>query len=232
MKTNMKNATQTEQINPQDEIEALLPWYANGTLDAADAARVEAALAKDNELARHLTLVRDEMGEAILDNQNSGSPSSHVLDKLMRKIDAEPSRSKPLVSGVLDLGGYIASWFQPKTLAWATVAGAAIIALQAGFLGDMASRQGAGFQTASSPDAPGAMSGSFLLVGFAPEATSIQISDILARAKATIVDGPKPGGIYKLRIGQANMDKAELEKIVVLLRSEVKIIRFVGVSPQ
>ena len=37
-----------------DDIEALLPWYAAGTLDAREAGQVEAALAISVELARHL----------------------------------------------------------------------------------------------------------------------------------------------------------------------------------
>jgi anti-sigma-K factor RskA len=40
------------------EIEALLPWYAAGTLSRRDANRVEQALAGDRELARQYDLVR------------------------------------------------------------------------------------------------------------------------------------------------------------------------------
>ena len=35
-----------------EELSLLLPWYANGTLDAEDSVRVEQALAEDDALAR------------------------------------------------------------------------------------------------------------------------------------------------------------------------------------
>jgi anti-sigma-K factor RskA len=47
------------------EIEALLPWYAAGTLSRRDANRVEQALAGDRELARQYDLVREERAETI-----------------------------------------------------------------------------------------------------------------------------------------------------------------------
>ena len=43
----------------QEDIELLLPWHAAGTLSRRDAARVEQALANDNELASRYELVRD-----------------------------------------------------------------------------------------------------------------------------------------------------------------------------
>jgi anti-sigma-K factor RskA len=45
------------------EIEALLPWYAAGTLSRHDADRVEQALAGDPELARRYDLVRQELAD-------------------------------------------------------------------------------------------------------------------------------------------------------------------------
>ena len=58
----------TNQRLSADDIEALLPWYAAGTLDAREADQVEAAVAADTALARRLDLVREEMPEA------TGSP--------------------------------------------------------------------------------------------------------------------------------------------------------------
>ena len=53
----------------QEDIELLLPWHAAGTLSRRDAARVEQALANDNELASRYELVREELGEAIRVNE-------------------------------------------------------------------------------------------------------------------------------------------------------------------
>ena len=81
---------------PQD-VEMLLPWHAAGTLSRRDAARVEQALANDNELAARYDLVREELGEAIRLNENLGAPSARAMEALFAKIDAEPVR-KPKVS--------------------------------------------------------------------------------------------------------------------------------------
>ena len=71
----------TNQKMSAEDIEALLPWYAAGTLEPREADEVEAALAADTELARRLELVREEMTEAILLNEALGVPSARVMEK-------------------------------------------------------------------------------------------------------------------------------------------------------
>ena len=65
--------TNAKAIQRQD-IEALLPWHAAGTLIRRDAERVEQALANDNELARQHEMVREELGETIRLNETLGAP--------------------------------------------------------------------------------------------------------------------------------------------------------------
>ncbi len=66
MNTNKKEANEL----PED-VELLLPWHAAGTLSRRDAARVEQALANDNELAARYEMVREELGETIRLNENA-----------------------------------------------------------------------------------------------------------------------------------------------------------------
>src|SRR5215813_139071 len=73
----------------RQEIEALLPWHAVGTLSRRDAIRVEQALAGDHELARHYDLVREELNETIHLNEMLGAPSARAMEKLFASIDAE-----------------------------------------------------------------------------------------------------------------------------------------------
>ena len=75
------------------EIEALLPWYAAGTLSRHDADRVEQALAGDPELARRYDLVRQELAETIHLNETLGVPSARAMEKLFAAIDAEEASS-------------------------------------------------------------------------------------------------------------------------------------------
>ena len=75
------------------EIEALLPWYAAGTLRRRDAYRVEQALAGDSEIARLYDLVREELAATILLNEALGAPSACAAEKLFAAIDAEETRA-------------------------------------------------------------------------------------------------------------------------------------------
>src|SRR6476619_4727742 len=86
------NTNKNEAEKLPEDVELLLPWHAAGTLSRRDAARVEQALANDNELAARYELVREELGEAIRLNENIGAPSARAMEALFRKIDAEPRR--------------------------------------------------------------------------------------------------------------------------------------------
>jgi hypothetical protein len=74
------------------EIEALLPWYATGTLSNPDAERVKQALAEDSILAQRYELVLEEIAAAIHLNDKLGSPSERAMEKLFAAIDAEEAR--------------------------------------------------------------------------------------------------------------------------------------------
>jgi anti-sigma-K factor RskA len=71
------------------EIEALLPWYAAGTLSRREADLVEQALASDNELARRYDVVRQELADTIHLNEMLGAPSPRAMEKLFAAIDTE-----------------------------------------------------------------------------------------------------------------------------------------------
>jgi anti-sigma-K factor RskA len=71
------------------EIEALLPWYAAGTLSRREADLVERVLAGDSELARRYDVVRQELAETIQLNETLGAPSARAMEKLFAAIGAE-----------------------------------------------------------------------------------------------------------------------------------------------
>jgi anti-sigma-K factor RskA len=78
-----------DEESERHEIEALLPWYAAGTLSRREADLVERALAGDSELARRYELVRQELTETIHLNQTLGAPSGRATEKLFAAIDAD-----------------------------------------------------------------------------------------------------------------------------------------------
>ena len=87
------NTNKNEAEKLPEDVELLLPWHAAGTLSRRDAARVEQALANDNELAARYEMVREELGEAIRLNETLGAPSARAMQQLFAKIDAEPVRT-------------------------------------------------------------------------------------------------------------------------------------------
>jgi hypothetical protein len=77
-----------------DDLEALLPWHAAGTLSHRDAARVERALADDQELARQFQLAREELNVTNLLNERLGAPPARAMAKLFAAINAETTRKR------------------------------------------------------------------------------------------------------------------------------------------
>ena len=221
------NATDTEKPE-RGEIEELLPWHAAGTLSRRDAQRVEEALARDPELARRFALVREELSETIHLNESLGVPSAHAMEKLFAKIDAEPARRAGGAGRKLGAGisGFLAG-LSPRTLAWSASAAVLAILLQAGLIADFALKPNApsGFETASAPStAPGA--GAFTLIRFAPQASFDDIDKFLQANKLSIVAGPVPGGLYKVRVADKALPKAELDDIVRKLQQD-RLVSFI-----
>ena len=127
-----------------------MPWHAAGTLSARETQSVEAALARDPELARRYELVREELAQTIHLNETLGAPSARAMTELFAKIDAEPARH---AAPSLNLGARIRDFFDslsPRTLAWSAGAAALAIVLQAAVIGGIVLKeQSAGYQTAS-----------------------------------------------------------------------------------
>src|SRR6185312_15581537 len=123
-------------INREPEpqaLEALLPWYAAGTLSRRDANRVEQALAGDRELARQYDLVREELVETIHLNETLGAPSARAMERLFAAIDAEETRA-PRHRRWFDFGSRISEFLwslSPRTLARSAMAAALAILVQA-----------------------------------------------------------------------------------------------------
>src|SRR5262249_58307748 len=104
----------------RQEIEALLPWHAAGTLNRRDRERVERALASDSELARRFDLVREEQHETIHLNESLGAPSSRAMEKLFAAIEAEGGKAPARRS--FDLVGRVSEFLSslaPRTVAYA-----------------------------------------------------------------------------------------------------------------
>jgi len=218
--------TLNQEAPERQEIEALLPWHAAGTLSRADAERVERALSSDRELAHRFDLVREELQETVHLNELLGHPSARAADKLFAAIESEGARAPARRS--FDLAGRVSAFiasFSPRTLAYAAGAAALVLLVQSAVVTSILLKdQGGGdFGLASyqSGEAPR------IVVRFSPQATSNDITKFLNAHKAEMVAGPKDGS-YTLRLSMTGIPKAEVLSIVRQMQNESKIVDFVA----
>jgi len=194
------------------EIEALLPWYAAGTLRRRDRQRVADALRKDPALARQIDLVREELAETIHLNETLGAPSVRAADRLMAAIDAETLAARRRGSSRAWVTGLFAS-LSPRTLAVAASFAVLAIALQASMLVGVLTKP-------ESPLMSTERHGTFAMVRFARQASAAEITNFLQNYRATLVDGPTPGGLYRVRVAMTSLAKEELARLIQRMRQE------------
>ena len=216
------------------EIELLLPWHAAGTLNARDSRRVEEALARDPELARQYAVIREEYAGTIDLNESLGAPSVRAMQKLFAAIDVEPAR-KPGAS--LNMAARLAGFFSslsPRTVAWSAGLGAIVLVLQAGIIASvLINNRPASFETASlSTNEPitrelAAAPSPRALVRFAPDARVSDITALLDKYQASIVDGKS--GMFRLQFANAST-KDEFANLLSRLQNE-KIVSLAVATP-
>jgi anti-sigma factor RsiW len=218
------------------EIEMLLPFHAAGTLNARESRRVEEALARDLELARQYAVVREEYAGTIHLNESLGAPSARAMHKLFAAIDAEPRRKSSALPNFSARATAFFASLSPRTLAWSGIVGAVLLLLQAGVIGAvLVKNQPSSYQTASlSDNAPitrslGAGAAPSALVRFAPDARAAEITALLDKYQASVVDGPK-GGLFQLQFGKKAMTKDEVASVLTKLQSE-KIVSLAVATP-
>jgi hypothetical protein len=226
--------TMIKNTAEREELEALLPWHAAGTLGRRDAQKVEQALADDAELARSYATVQQDLVETIGLNESLGAPSARAMAKLMADIEAD-TVTAPRAAKSFNLGSWLSdkvSSFSPRTLAWSATAAALAIVLQGGLLAGMFVNEQQGgtlFRPASVTKEQVFPQGSYAMISFAPTATAADITKLLETYKLALVDGPN-GGVYKVRFALTGVPKDDIAKALRRLQDE-NTVRFVGPTP-
>jgi len=182
-------------MSRRDEMEALLPFYLNGTLDGEDLAAMEAWLANDPAGAFALEEAEAELFGATAANE-ALRPPADALGRFSKMLESEagPARARGSVSILAGLWQRIAGL--PSGLAWATAAAAiALVLVQAA--GDFGN-SGGDYEIAG--DENDLKSMPFALVVFRPDATMADISAFLGANDALIAGGPTAGGVFRIAI--------------------------------
>jgi hypothetical protein len=181
-------------------------------LSGAGEARKEAlGLARD--ITRHgfqepsqtwTVIVTDENGDEVLTVPLSGSqvrkkPGAFDLGHRLAKLEASVGRG---------------------TVVWLIGAAVLAIAVQTAITSVHVAEQSGGYQTASaSPE------GALVAVRFAAQASMADVNKFLDDYQASLAGGPRPGNMYRLRIGDTALAQAELSAILGRMSQE-KVVEF------
>lgn len=183
-------------LEPQD-VEELLPWYVTGRVSRDEARGVEAALQTMPDLAEKLAAVQRERDAVARGSEAVEPPPPDNLQRLLQQVEttrqARVPKAEPATAGADWLGAVFG-----RRVVWQVAFAAACVAIVV--LGVRL------YDPAGSPDfgsaagINGVEAGADLVVTFQPTATAADISALLATLDAVIVDGPKPGNAYIVRL--------------------------------
>lgn len=184
-----------------EEAHEILPWYLTGRASRAETEAIDELLKDSAELRSQMDIAREQRRAIVEGTNEIGGPSDASLQNLLRQI--ETTRQRRLV--VAEEPG----WFQRifgvrrSVLKFALATACLVITAQAALIyrPSLETRTTATYATASVTELPVAETvGQELLVAFRPEVTAAQFTQILSELDATVVDGPKPGMTFVLRL--------------------------------
>jgi hypothetical protein len=178
-----------------EEIQKLLPWYVTGRLDRADRNKVESYLRRHPDVAGQLSLIREEREGAIHANESLGYPPSDMIERFMSSLP----NAHPEAQGSLARFWTLFTAPTARDVRWAAAVAGFIIIAQAAVIAGFIFFPGGNqdYREASGPAHTGSFSA---LVAFSDDATAASIAGLLREFDASIVEGPKPGGVYKIRL--------------------------------
>ncbi|TPM40209.1 anti-sigma factor [Mesorhizobium sp. B2-3-4] len=184
-----------EKMSRRDEMETLLPFYLNGSLEGSDLEAVEEWLASDPAALAALGEAEAEFSGTSAANE-AIRPPADALSRFAKALDAEagPARAPASASWLAQAWGRFMA--VPVGVAWATAAVLlALIAVQS--LVQPGSK-GGNFEIAGAEDDLAKMP--FALVKFKADAKMADIAVFLDANKLKIVGGPTADGVFKLAI--------------------------------
>ena len=194
--------------NRRDRLEALLPFFLNGTLSGAELHEVEEWLASDPDAMASLADAEAEYSATMETNEAIRPPA----DALARFSEALESEAGPQRQPALSLRERLARFLPSMPVQAAWVAAGLAIAILVGQtvwlnLSERTDFSVAGTETADAP---------FAFVTFKEDAAIADVSAALGALKLKIDAGPLPGGLYRVVVPAEN--GAQYDDIVARLQ--------------
>jgi hypothetical protein len=183
--------------NPRcpDAILAAIPWYPDG-LSHDECGAVEAHAADCRACRAELAFLRGDE-EPVIEVPDSEAVYARVIERISRPADAEPAATPP------PSGGSRLRRFSALARGPVSMAAGLMVALVSGMLTTgviWTVRVVPTYDTASVSTREISPEGPHLQVVFEDDATVAQMNERLRAAQATVVSGPTPRGVYRVRL--------------------------------
>jgi len=227
MSEDTKHESAKLETDKRDEVEMMLPFYVTGQLDHAEANEIDEYLKHHPDVARQLEFIRAERESTAASNAIYASRPARSFDRVAAMIGKTPAQPTRAAGWGLDWIKRLFAMPSSPTLGFVGAAAAIVILLQAATIGTLVVAQYSGiFTGASGGNAVDA--GTTVVVRFADDASAAAIADVLSGLGLKIVDGPRGGRLFTVRIGPKNMSEGERERLIAALKARSDLIVFVS----
>jgi hypothetical protein len=191
--------------DPHQQVQTLLPWYMNGTLDAGEVAAVEAHLAECAECRKDLAAERtigQDMATIPLDVERGWAAMRSRIERTPAPVVS------PLPQDDTNVVPLRKTWLQRSIpVRWALAAQAAAVVLMVGgarLMSPLATPEPLYHTLGSAPQAaPGNM-----VVIFRPDTIERDLRGAVVTSGAELVGGPTASDAYVLRVASTQRDTA------------------------
>lgn len=175
------------------DIQELLPFYVNGTLDSDEKALVEQAIKNTPSLKDEIAFLEQLRGE-VKNIEFGSSPGELGLKRLQKSLAEERLKNDPIVRAQRKIS-------KEQNWGWRAAAIAACLLLILQTLITTMPHKPGDLSAAGGP-AITRTNGDIISVTFAPNAREENIRNLLLSINASIVDGPSALGVYKLSVSK------------------------------
>ncbi|MGB8397706.1 hypothetical protein [Bradyrhizobium sp.] len=214
-----------------EEIELLLPFYVTGRLDRADAERIDVHISQRPEASNLLSLIREERASAVTANQAFAARPARSFQRVAATIAMMPVRTTGPDERLWDRIKRLFEMPESPMRGWIGAAAALVIVVQGTAIATLVATQYFPTFTAASGGREATGSGTMVVVRFADGATTSAVTDLLARLGMAIVDGPRSGGLFTVRLGPSSMNEVERDQAIADLRAQGDVVAFVTRLP-
>jgi hypothetical protein len=214
----------------RDEVEMMLPFYVTGQLDHAEANEIDDYLKQHPDVARQLDLIRAERESTAASNAIYATRPARSFDRVAAMIGKTPAQPAGSAGSWLARIKQLFALPSSPALGFVGAAAAIVILLQAVTIGALVVARYPGiFGVAGGNETVDA--GTTVVVRFADDASAAAIADVLSGLGVKIIDGPRGGKLFTVRLGPKTMSESERERLTAALKARGDLIVFLTQTP-